>query len=448
MKQVDYTGTKTAGGGVGKYPLSTEALDLIQEQITLLETLAGLGGYNYILRIPCNGKPGIAVVGYTQPDGTPRREVLELAHYPQFSASIKWLNVTTATEDITADGETYVGARTIRKAAFSTVKGTEAYDINTFANVSKGKLSEFPTNAMLAERISKAPEVTLEYLRDILAEKLTSKEQEGMTRAQIDTLKTPCVLSCTKSYALFGGVSEYTLIVTRQGSKMVRQEVIQGSDQRYVRTFDGEAWGAWSHQTATATHLDVKLVGTTLYLRHGALPSDCAIVMLRKKRRGGKRRSGGPNSKPANRGKVQKRSPKRQYVHFKGIKLSTGTPGKWYVPKVIDVKDRRADGDLIGKEFITCCRSFFYASRGKGDFMRIQGSRKKIVNKSASGKPKGFAHRGYVQIGVQIARLNLTGGKDGGGEIVRLKWRLDQSKHKVQGTNTMRWSFEQSLSIE
>ena len=34
----------------GKYPLSTETLSFIQDQIKLLEALAGLGGKNYIIQ--------------------------------------------------------------------------------------------------------------------------------------------------------------------------------------------------------------------------------------------------------------------------------------------------------------------------------------------------------------------------------------------------------------
>ena len=46
MKTASYTDTRTATGGVGKYPLSTETLDFIQDQIKLLELLAGVGGVN------------------------------------------------------------------------------------------------------------------------------------------------------------------------------------------------------------------------------------------------------------------------------------------------------------------------------------------------------------------------------------------------------------------
>ena len=42
MKTASYTDTRTATGGVGKYPLSTETLDFIQDQIKLLTFLGEL----------------------------------------------------------------------------------------------------------------------------------------------------------------------------------------------------------------------------------------------------------------------------------------------------------------------------------------------------------------------------------------------------------------------
>lgn len=174
--------------------------------------------------------------------------------------------------------------------------------------------------------------------------------------------------------ALFGA-TDYTLIVTEQGSKNVRQELIQGSNSRYVRTGDRSTWGAWEHQTETAMHLDVKIVGTTVYVRHGAIGEDCSLVLLRKKKRSAWRATGGLKAYSQNKGIRKKRAPKTQYVHFKGIRLSKGTPGKWYVPKCIGVADEAADRELVGKELPGLCASLFYVS-GDGVF-RIQGVRKK-----------------------------------------------------------------------
>ncbi len=436
MKTASYTGTRTATGGVGKYPLSTETLEFIQDQIKLLELLAGVGGSNYILKAPDGNSAGVAVIV----NAGKQAEVVEISPRPVFSASVKYLTITTTTEDIKADAETYKEARILRTAQFTTTRGAESYDINGFANVSGRQLEAFPTNAALADRIKNMPQTVLTYLKDVLAEKLTAKTVQGLTQKQLDGLKTPCVLSCTGSVSLFG-FADYTIIVTAQGSNRVRQELIQGDDCHYVRTWGGAAWGVWCQQTETGMHLDVKIVGTTVYLRHGTLGADCDIVLLRKKKRSAYRRTGGAKSYTKNKGKRQKRQPKSQYVHFKGIRLSKGTPGKWYVPKCIGVADAKTDSNLIGKELPTLCASLFYV--GTGGFCRMQGSRKKIVLKTTSNT-KGTCHKAYAPIGVQIARLKPTGGKDSGGEIVRMKYRVSQRK----GSRMSPYVWVRSFSIE
>lgn len=440
MKTASYTDTRTATGGVGKYPLSTETLDFIQDQIKLLELLAGVGGVNYILKAPNGTVGGVAVIENTDK----QTEVVEIVPRPVFGISVRYLTITTTSEDIKADAETYKEARTLRVAQFTTAKGAESYDINSFVNVNGRQLEAFPTNAVLAGQIKNMPQTVLTYLKDVLAEKLTAKTVQGLTQKQLDGLKTACVLSCTGSVSLFGS-ADYTVVVTAQGSARVRQEIIQGDDCHYVRTWNGAAWGAWSQQLETAMHLDVKIVRSTVYLRHGALGADCDIVLLRKKKRSSYRRTGGAKSYTKNKGKRQKRQPKSQYVHFKGIRLSKGEPGKWYVPKCIGVADPKTDSNLIGKELPTLCASLFYV--GTGGFYRIQGNRKKIVLKTTKNT-KGTCHKAYAPIGVQIARLKPTGGKDSGGEIVRMKYRISQYKSKVLGPQTATYSFLHTFSLD
>lgn len=444
MKTASYTGAVTPSGTGVKYPLSTETLDFIQEQIKLLETLTGIGGVNYILRAPGNGREGVAVVNKGAREdvlGSGEMELLYIDKTPAFSASMRFLTVTTTTESIQADGVEYKEARVLRTAKFTTTRGTESYDLNTFANISNKTLGTFPTNAALAARLDNVRSTILNDLKDIMAEKLTAKSVTGLTQGQIDNLRTAQLLSCRNSVALFGKTA-YTLMVTEQGGA-VRQELTQNGDQHYVRTYSGSAWSAWVQQLETAMHLDVKIVRNTVYLRHGALPSDCDIVLLRKKKRGGKRSSGGPNAYAKNRGKVKLRQAKRQYVHFKGIKLSKGEPGKWYVPKCIAVADRAKDGNLIGKEMPNLCASLFYV--GADGMCRVQGVRKKLILKSTTNK-KGTAHRAFAPIGVQIARLKPTGGKDSGGEIVRMKYRVSQEGHRDPGTKQLRYTWLRTFS--
>ncbi len=437
MKTANYTETQSVSEGLNKYPLSTDALQFIQEQISLLELLAGIGGSNYILRAPDGATPGVAVV---MNNGRP--EVLEIVPIPVFTPNTKYLTVKTVEKDIQADGDIYPKARTLRAAQFTLARGAESYDINSFANVSGRTMVAFPTNAALAAKIEAVPQKVLEYLKDVLAEKLTGKTMKGVTAAQLDGLKTSCVLSCTGSVSLFG-MTDYTVIVTQQGSTMVRQELRLGQNQIFVRIFNGTVWGKWEQQTETAMHLDIKIARGTVYLRHGVLGADCDIVLLRKKRRSAWRATGGAKSYAKNRGKRKERQPKTQYVHYKGIKLSKGEPGKWYVPKCTAVQSPAKDGMLIGKEMLMLCHSLLY--QAGGGFYRLQGSRKRLVLKNHSNI-KGTQHSGYVPMGIQIARLNNTGGKDSGGEIARIKFRVSNYREKLaSGSYVYVWRRSFSL---
>ena len=55
------------------------------------------------------------------------------------------------------------------------------------------------------------------------------------------------------------------------------------------------------------------------------------------------------------------RQPKNQYVHYKGVILSTSSPNNWYVPKCIGVTDKE-DNALIGKELGSVCSDMIVAS--------------------------------------------------------------------------------------
>lgn len=434
MKTASYITTTTTTKGSGKYPLSTQTLDFIQQQVLLLQQLSLLGGKNYILKAPDGTNTGVAVIG---------GEVLTLAAKPVFSTSTKYVNVSTTKSDIEADGETYSEARTERTAAFSSSKGSEAYDINAFANVSGGAISDFPTNEKLAAQIKAVPQTVLTYLADVIDEKLTAKQVTGLTKTQLDGLKTPCLLQCTKSVALFDNCTEYTLCVTAQGSACVKQELTQGGDT-YTRLYKSGAWQSWTRITETAMHIDVKVVGTTVYLRHGALSSDTQIVLLRKKHRSRYRSTGGDKAYTKNQGKRIPRLAKTQWVHYKGIVLSKGSAGTWYVPKCIKVADTAVDGGLIDKELPSLCNRLFYA--GMDGLWHIQGCRKRLALKGDTTTAKRVQHAGYASIGIQVARIGEKS-KDAGGEIVRMKYRIQQVRNRTS-SGWYTYSFHRGFSVE
>ena len=119
------------------------------------------------------------------------------------------------------------------------------------------------------------------------------------------------------------------------------------------------------------------------------------------------------------------RQPKNQYVHYKGVILSTSSPNNWYVPKCIGVTDIE-DNALIGKELGKICEDMIVASgtiqeiaAGNGLY-KVVGTRVKASKKGT--KPKTQASC-YARIALQFASAGKTF-KSAGGEMARLKYRL------------------------
>ena len=106
MNTAKYLSTLSENGGNGLYPLSVQALNFIQEQLTLLQNVAQIGGKRYVLVAPTAQTDGIVVI-----DG----EVLPLQATGRPGPGIK---VEESTEDIVADGVTYREARVRRYARY------------------------------------------------------------------------------------------------------------------------------------------------------------------------------------------------------------------------------------------------------------------------------------------------------------------------------------------
>lgn len=414
MQKANYINTSTVSGGQGKYPLSTQTLDFIQQQILLLQQLGFIGGSKYILRQPDGTSTGIVFI-----DG----EVLTLAAKPIPSANIKFINVTTKKVDIKADGETYTEARTYRTAALSASASGEAYEYSKF--------SVLETNQTLSEKVKQMPQTVLGYLQDILAEKMPLLTKEGVTQSQLDSLTTPCIVKCTKSVKV-GNCADYGIEVLPTGAgKCVRQTVYLSDGRKYVRHYDGSKWinGSEWKLEGQNLNLECKIVLGTVYIRHGQLPEGCKIIMLRKKRRSRWRSTGGQNAYSKNRGKRIKRAPKRQYVHYKGVVLNTSTANSWYVPKCVDVNDAQVNGDMLNKELGGLCRPFAtlrgYTADGNPVY-KMTGVRNMVEQR----KSNHTQNSAYTQIGLQVVSYNANGTVAVGGNILKLKYHLRRQKYK------------------
>ena len=259
MKTASYISTQTTTGGVGKYPLSTQALDFIQSQILLLQNLSLIGGNRYILKAPDGTSTGCVVI-----DG----EVFTLPASPAMSDRMKYVVVKTEKQDITADGETYKDARTVRTAALSPTKSeSEAYEINQFNN--------FATNTALNAQIKQMPETVLKYLQDVMEQKLSSLSVTGLTQSQLDNLRTPCLVSCDKSVTMFGS-TRYSVFVRKMGTA-IQQELTLPDNTKYVRLgYEEDGWeGAWEKVTENL-HIEARYISATAISRQTRASCCCA----------------------------------------------------------------------------------------------------------------------------------------------------------------------------
>ncbi len=99
MNKADYKNS------LKKYPVSTNALDFMQEQINFVAQLSGITGGNAILKQSTSDVDGLLVLNG------------EL--FPLKGSANTYITIQETTEDITARGETFKKARTIRWAQYT-----------------------------------------------------------------------------------------------------------------------------------------------------------------------------------------------------------------------------------------------------------------------------------------------------------------------------------------
>ncbi|MDR2806269.1 MAG: hypothetical protein LBB85_11675 [Dysgonamonadaceae bacterium] len=127
MNKAKYTGYPTRN-----FPLSTEALDFIQEQIFLVAEYAKSAGGNFILS-------GCAQNGSNISAGT---VIVDGEILPFKAGTIQsHVRIVEESEGITAAGNVYVGARTVRRVEFGFDANGGGYEWSSFV--------PFPTNAQL-----------------------------------------------------------------------------------------------------------------------------------------------------------------------------------------------------------------------------------------------------------------------------------------------------------
>ena len=129
--------------GNAMFPISTDALDFMQEQNFLVARLTELAGPYVIISQPANGKAGLCVF-----DG----ELLPLSG----DTAATHIGVTEVKTDITAHGTTYRDARVTREAVYGT-SGTPASSFVVLDNMSalKSAIADL-TTALTTEANTRA----------------------------------------------------------------------------------------------------------------------------------------------------------------------------------------------------------------------------------------------------------------------------------------------------
>lgn len=140
MNRAEYLSTAVSGGGNGLYPLSTQGLAFIQDQIALLEAFARIGGKRYILAHPTAATDGLVVI-----DG----ELLRLKATPTPGNGIQ---IRQVSENIEADGTTYAEARIYRYAEY-----VPSYTKNVAGLYPASGFSMIETNDQLPRNCSTMP---------------------------------------------------------------------------------------------------------------------------------------------------------------------------------------------------------------------------------------------------------------------------------------------------
>ncbi len=332
------------------------------------------------------------------------------------------IKIRETTEDITADGTKYKEARIYRYAEYTRVAPLKPDPVKGLYPASM--FTDITTNDQLAKKLQEYVAVNTE-----LAKKLTVLSTDSLTRVQLDAQKENVRLNCRKGCVALNGAEEYTINVYRHSANNITQEQILPDLRRYVRYWDSnkKTWGGFFPVTENL-HIDVKVTrGSTVYVRHGFIPEGVQLVLLRKKKRSRKRRSGGTTgTNAAWQGKSALRQPKNQYVHYKGVILSTSSPNNWYVPKCIGVTDKE-DNNLIGKELGRICEDMIVmVSGGVGEIAaenglyKVVGTRVKASKKGNKAKTQAAC---YARIALQFAAAGKTF-KSAGGEMARMKYRL------------------------
>ena len=330
MNKTNYL-TNSATSQNGKFPVTVEGLNFIQNQIEELQRLAFLGGQNYIIT---DGLPTCVFNG----------EVLPLTNMSGIGKN--YIVIYEDKKSISTDNGEYTDVRVTRKAKYAT-------SILGIAEGNYKHVDDFvklPSMARLLER--------LQTVEAALKKPALLTETGVYTYTQLGEKRTAARIFCNAGSATIGGCTSYVMDVYVTDDALY-QEVTTPNLRKYGRyyNYDNEEWGSFNPIDDQLT-VEGKMIAGTLYIRHGFLPVYAKIILLRKKRRN---KNAGVDR--------HVRTKKKAWVHAWGIELTKNMDGTWYVPKCnAAAKDVAEKTDTTGKELAQLLRDKILKTRRGGKY--------------------------------------------------------------------------------
>ena len=268
MDIANYKTTVNRAGQVGHYPLSTDTLDFIQEQIKLLQKLSGMAGYQHpwVIRSPNSSSDGILLYN---------DELLpiEPISIPLTKGTTYDLCLRERKQEVQTLEDTYRDARLYR-TAYIAAKGTdgaigsvEATSTSSVHTPSTFTLAQLATSVTSVENL----EVSTEPGKAILT--TTDIDSSWLGRKRLYLASSRWAGDFISSYELDGTSKSFIQeLETKDGVRYRRKykhpyEEEEINDEETGGTNDSR-WKCLSNQIIGSCHLEIDPEGKSVQISH------------------------------------------------------------------------------------------------------------------------------------------------------------------------------------
>lgn len=308
MDVIDYIGGAENAGG--KYPVTVQGLDFIQQQILTLQQLGYIGGECYVVKVFTDDSSGIVFINGTFMPLMNKR-----------TATSTHISYGEQCADIEVGDELYADVKCGESAFWVTLSNPMEEGNNL---VRKDKVREFKSNVELTQ-----------HLRELQAHvgRSIPFEKGIYTLSSLNNKKNTVRIMCEVGSQVIDGNEEYIIDVVAKGNDSCIQYLTTTRGERYSRVISGAAVGDFRKLVSPV--IELKVMDGQLYLKknftvtktpQGDYLGDThfSIVLLRKKRRS---RSGGVDRKS---GKRRIRAVRQGWSRaFRVVLDNEGVAGEW-----------------------------------------------------------------------------------------------------------------------